>query len=217
VARPKLKSDDEVLAAAGRVLLEVGPHAATLAAVAEAAGLAPATLVQRFGSKQGLLRAFARRAAAQATAPFVAARAREPSPLRALRAGLFASARELGERRRFINSLSLLLLDIQDRQLRRAAATYADQVEAQLCQLLEAAIDAGELPRTDPAARARLIYATWNGALIQWALRGTGRVEAWLGPVLDDAIGASSAGGTRPDRGARNVRGSRAARTRGRR
>lgn len=189
MARPKLKSDEEVLAAAGLVLLDVGPHAVTLAAVAEVAGLAPATLVQRFGSKQGLLRAFAQRAVAQATLPFVAARARESSPLRALREGLFASARELGGGRRFINSLSLLLLDLRDRQLRRAAAAHAERIEAHLCQLLEAAIDAGELQRTDPSARARLIYAAWNGALLQWALRGSGRVEDWLGPVLDDAIG----------------------------
>jgi AcrR family transcriptional regulator len=202
VARPKLKSDDEVLAAAGSVLLEVGPHAVTLAKVAEAAGLAPATLVQRFGSKQGLLRAFARRAAAQATAPFAAARAREPSPLRALRAGLIASARVFGERRSFIHGLQLLLEDMRDPQLRRAAAAHAERIEVELGQLLQAAIDAGELPRTDPSSRARLVYAAWNGALIQWALRGTGRVEDWLGPVLDAAIGASPMLGTAPVVGA---------------
>ena len=54
--RHKLMSDTEVLDHALDLLHARGPQALTFAALAGAAGLAPATLVQRFGTKAGLLR-----------------------------------------------------------------------------------------------------------------------------------------------------------------
>ena len=57
--RRKLISDEAVLDATERVLLERGPHAFTLVDVSKRAGIAPATLIQRFGTKRGLMRAFA--------------------------------------------------------------------------------------------------------------------------------------------------------------
>src|SRR5579862_5603746 len=52
--RRKTISDEAVLTAAARVMFAGGPSDFTLADVAAAAGIAPATLVQRFGDKQGL-------------------------------------------------------------------------------------------------------------------------------------------------------------------
>ena len=53
--RRKLLSDEAVLAGAMRVMGRTGPDAFTLAAVSAETGIAPATLVQRFGDKQGLI------------------------------------------------------------------------------------------------------------------------------------------------------------------
>ena len=53
MARRKTISDEDVLDAAAKVMFSIGP-AFTLAEVAKAAGIAPATLVQRFGDKHGL-------------------------------------------------------------------------------------------------------------------------------------------------------------------
>ncbi|MDQ3742446.1 MAG: TetR/AcrR family transcriptional regulator, partial [Actinomycetota bacterium] len=64
--RPKTVEDDAVLDAALRVVDRAGPAGLTLAAVAEEVGLAPATLVQRFASKRGLLLALAGRGAGRA-------------------------------------------------------------------------------------------------------------------------------------------------------
>jgi AcrR family transcriptional regulator len=50
--RPRTASDEEILAATHRVISSVGPRF-TLADVAREIGLAPATLIQRFGSKKG--------------------------------------------------------------------------------------------------------------------------------------------------------------------
>src|SRR5580704_14598591 len=54
MARKKTISDEDVLDAAAKVMFAAGPSF-TLADVARAAGIAPATLVQRFGDKHGLV------------------------------------------------------------------------------------------------------------------------------------------------------------------
>src|SRR5580698_9259120 len=55
MARTKTISDEAVLAAAATVMFARGPSEFTLGDVARAAGIAPATLVQRFGDKHGLV------------------------------------------------------------------------------------------------------------------------------------------------------------------
>ena len=67
--RPRGMEDAAILRAAAEVIGRTGPARFTLAAVASEIGLVPATLVQRFGSKRGLLLALARQSATDATAP----------------------------------------------------------------------------------------------------------------------------------------------------
>lgn len=55
MTRKKQLSDDALLEAMMPTLCSKGPHDFTLAEVGAAIGMAPATLVQRFGSKQGLV------------------------------------------------------------------------------------------------------------------------------------------------------------------
>ncbi|MFD8888404.1 helix-turn-helix domain-containing protein [Streptomyces erythrochromogenes] len=81
MARPRGVEDAVILRAAVRVMGRVGPAGLTLAAVAGEVGLVPGTLVQRFGSKRGLLLALADRSPT-ATPPATAARSSTtwPSP-----------------------------------------------------------------------------------------------------------------------------------------
>ena len=53
--RPRTVSDAQILYATQRAMSRLGPTRMTLAAVAKEAGLSAATLVQRFGSKRGLM------------------------------------------------------------------------------------------------------------------------------------------------------------------
>src|SRR5262245_37003482 len=106
--------------------MRVGPARFTLADVANEAGLPPATLLQRFGSKRGLILAFAKAAAAEATAPFEQARIQNQSPLAALRAGLVGAARGLESRQEVANSLGVLIDDITDDEMRAAAVRHAE-------------------------------------------------------------------------------------------
>jgi len=48
-------TDEDVFAAAQRVMSRRGPHELTLADIAHEAGVTPGRLVQRFGSKRALL------------------------------------------------------------------------------------------------------------------------------------------------------------------
>ena len=181
--RTKTLSDEQVLDAVARVLLRLGPRF-TLADAGAETGLSPATLLQRFGSKRGLLLAFAKAAAADAEAPFERARAERKSPLGALELALVGGAKPLRGRQEVANSLALLLDDLADEEMRAAAVQHARTTEKAIRALLEAAITAGELKGGDPAELALAVQAVYNGAIIQWALRGSGSFAAFLDRVL---------------------------------
>lgn len=186
--RPKTRSDEEVLLATAAVLRSRGPHAFTLADVAGAVGLSPATLVQRFGTKRGLLLAFARRAAEQATTALLPEGA--PRGYAALRALLVAEADAMGERHLAANDLAMLLEDVRDPELRPHARAHAERTQIAIEVHLRAALRAKELESVTAKSLARVLQATWNGALIGWALRardGT-RAGAYVGKLLDQLV-----------------------------
>ena len=62
MARPRSIADDDILKAANVIMQAGGPAGLTFAAVAKATGLAAATLVQRFGSRDAMLVAALQRA-----------------------------------------------------------------------------------------------------------------------------------------------------------
>ncbi len=184
VARPRSVSEEQILLATQRTLLRLGPGSITLAEVASEVGLAPATLVQRYGSKRGLLLAFARAAAASAKTPFVHARQSVASPIQALRRALGHVARDLSSRQQVANSLAMLLVDLEDTELLTAARAHAQNTQAAIKELLDAALLAGELPQVNTEHLSLSVQAAWNGALVQWALRDGTDFEAFLNDVM---------------------------------
>src|SRR5262245_56235614 len=84
--RPRKATDDEVFAAATRVMARCGPADLTLAMIAGEAGLTAGALVQRFGSKRALLLTLAGRFATETDHLFAGLRATSASPLATLRA-----------------------------------------------------------------------------------------------------------------------------------
>jgi AcrR family transcriptional regulator len=182
--RPKTVPDRAVVAATARVLLRLGPTRFTLADVASEVGLAPATLLQRFGSKQGLLLAFAQLSAAQAAEPFERSARAHPRALAALRAALREASGGLHTRQEVANSLQVLLADLTDEAMRAAAANHARTTQRAIRELLDRAVAEGELVTRDSAGLALAIQAAWNGAIIQWALRGSGSFASLLDRVL---------------------------------
>ena len=188
MARPRTIDDRELLAAAWRAVGRVGPVRLTLSEVARDAGVSPATLVQRFGSKRRLLLALAAEAAEDAGGELRDARANHASPLAALRAGLIADATTVADPQAFANSLAFLQVEIADPDFHGSIRTYADAVLAEIRDLLDAAVAAGELRPTGTARLARTVLTTYNGALITWAIHRRGPLARWLTRELDAVL-----------------------------
>jgi AcrR family transcriptional regulator len=183
MARPRTRSDPEVLSAVLRAVATHGVARLTLADVGREAGLAASTLAERFGSKRALLLAAARHAAGEVRLP------RAGSPLQSAVDGLVALAAGVGDRRAFAHSLALLQLDVEDAGFRAAAAEHFAAVRSQLAALLREARDAGELaPDADPDALARALHVAYNGALVVWAVTGDGPLEEALRADLEAVL-----------------------------
>ena len=181
--RPRTLSDAAILEATGRVVERLGPTRLTLADVAAEVGLAAPTLVQRFGSKRGLLLAFAEQASASVSDGFAAARAATRSPLGALLAALERMASPVQTPEAMANNLAFLQTDLADPEFHRHALAHARAVRTEIRALLEAAVRAGELAPRDGARLERLaraVQVVYTGALVTWAVEREGTVGQWL-------------------------------------
>src|SRR5215471_10220592 len=168
--RPRTVSDDQIFAATARAVTRLGPARMTLADVGDAVGLSAAALVQRFGSKRGLLLAFVSSAPGQADECFVRMRAAHSSPLAALVAAALEGAQHVSSPDELANSVAFLQMDLSDPDFRRPALANSKQILAGYEALIRDAIAAGELAKCDAARLARAIHAMVGGSLINWAI-----------------------------------------------
>ena len=187
--RPRSVSDDAIFEAVAAVISSVGPKGLTLGAVAERAGLTAPALTQRFGSKRGLLVAFATREAAGVGDVFAGARAAHPDPLTALIATLAALPSGITTRESLANNLAFLQLDLTDPELRTHAVAQSRALRAEIAALVAEAVGKGLLtPAASPETLAADLYATYCGAMLTWAVDGTGELSDWLTEHLERAI-----------------------------
>jgi AcrR family transcriptional regulator len=180
--RPRKASDDEVFAAATRVMARCGPAELTLAMIASEAGLTAGALVQRFGSKRALLLGLAERLAAETDQLFAGLRAASSSPIAALRAYAACMANLGTSATALANNLAWLQQDLTDPDFRRSTQRQARASRRELQRLVEDAIDQRELDGSvDPGALARAIEVTVGGSLMAWAIHQEGTCGAWVG------------------------------------
>lgn len=186
--RPKV-SDEEIFGAAGRVMARVGPAQLMLADIAGEAGLTAGALVQRFGSKRGLLLAVSARAAESTPAMFAQLRAAHASPLGAVRAYADCMAAMGESPGALAHHLAYLQLDLTDPDFHRHTMAQARATRAGLRDLLTAAVAAGELtPSLDVDALARTVEITVGGSLMAWAFYREGTAAAWVREDLDAVL-----------------------------
>lgn len=186
--RPRTIPDAAILAAAARVVGEVGPARLTLARVAQGAGLSAATLVQRFGSRRSLLLHLAESAAGDARVAVARARASTPSPLAAARRVLEALAHLARSPAEMANHLAFLQMDLTDPDFHRLTQRQAREQERLLGELLDEAMRAGELRRGNARALARTLLTVTNGSLLRWAIMRKGGAARWLRDDLDAVL-----------------------------
>jgi AcrR family transcriptional regulator len=179
--RPRTVADADILAAAYRVMSRVGPTRLTLAEIAREAGLAPATLIQRFGSKRGLLLTLASGAAEYVDECFAMVRAQHPdSPLEALLTAATALVQITTTPEEMTNHLAYLQIDIGDPDFHRHILDHTRRTIAGYTALLDDAVAAGELEPCDTARLARAVASLTPGSLLNWAIVREGSSLNWV-------------------------------------
>jgi AcrR family transcriptional regulator len=186
--RPRLATDNDILAAVFRAVARHGPANLTLADVAKEVGLSPAALVQRFGSKRELLLAAAADAASGHAFLFTGLRERHSSPAAAV-LGLAECMTILGTTRAQVaNSLAFFQSDLTDAEFQRHARTGAHTFHTGIRSLLRDAISAGELKKCDTEALARALHATLWGSVLGWVIDGEGELASWIAADLKTVL-----------------------------
>ena len=187
--RPRATSDSAILIAAHRAVTRVGPMRLTLADVAREAGVSPATLVQRFGSKRQLLLALVAAGSGEVEQQWASILAlAQQSPLKALfayaecMAGLAPTPEVLS------NHLSFLQMDLVDPEFHRVAVAHARETLSFLQRTLNEAVARGELMPCNTTRLARAVQAMVGGSLMQWAIDRDDKLRNRLREDLDTLL-----------------------------
>lgn len=186
--RPRTVSDDEILAATARAMSRVPPTRFTLAEVAQEVGLAPATLVQRFGSKRGLLLALSAQSAASMDTSFAVVRQAHASPLEALFTAATEMARFSPTPEELANSIAYLHIDLSDAEFHKHILDSSRGMQRGYRRLLDDAVEARELADCDTDRLARAVEAVAAGSLIGWAIHRKGKAETWVRRDLETLL-----------------------------
>jgi AcrR family transcriptional regulator len=178
--RPRETSDEEILAATARVMQRRSPAQLTLAEVAKEAGVVPATLIQRFRTKRGLLLAVCGTAPSAVPAQFAEARKRFRSPLAALvelmtECTSFASTPEA-----MANGLAYLQVDLTDPDFHAITLAQSRALLKEIRKLIVEAAAARELKSCDATRLAHLVHVTYGGSMLDWAIYREGTVANWV-------------------------------------
>ena len=183
--RPRRISDEAVLEGTLKVMSRKGPAEFTLAAVAAEVGIAPATLVQRFGDKRGLIQ----RALSHDNSGFARLADEVPAaPGRANAVALFLSMTpEAVDADELATGLLWLREDFRDPMLNRLAR--------ERFRLLRAALAERMPPLPVPAELAALLLeAQWQGAVNQWGFFREGTLANYLQRSLEAWFDLAEAG-----------------------
>jgi AcrR family transcriptional regulator len=200
--RPRATSDSAILAATHRAVTRVGPMRLTLADVAREAGVSPAALVQRFGSKRQLLLALVAAGSGEVEDQWASiVTLAKQSPLQALYAYAECMAGLAPTPEVLANQLSFLQMDLVDPEFHRLALEHARGTLGFLQKTLADAVAKGELAPCDTKRLARAVQATVGGSLMQWAIDREGKLRKRLREDLETLLQPRSpARATRPRR-----------------
>ncbi len=177
MSRRKGLSDEAVLDAALPVITREGPAGFTLADIGKVTGLAPATLIQRFGGKSELVAAAFARAGARFTDTLAAApKTKGPAAVIALFLMMTPETEDVGA---VADQLLWLRQDMRDPVLNAVTRAHFANLRAAVAERMPPLpMDAGDA--------ARLIEAQWQGALNQWGIEPVGTLADYVSTALAD-------------------------------
>lgn len=177
--RPRTVTEDAVLNAAADMIGRGGPAALTFAAVGKIAGLAPATLVQRYGSRDALLQATLLRMWGRLDDATQRADELRPVSVEGAVALLVGLSGQYGKDDDDAQGLLLLREDFRDPVLRARGVDWGDALARAL----------GRRITDEPAAEmvlGRLMASQWQGCLIWWGFARTGSLREYVRRELRD-------------------------------
>lgn len=177
--RKRSVPDEAILDDALRLAETRGPSALTFQALSAEVGLAPATLVQRFGTKAGLLRAALLRAWDMLDAATAAADAGAGDGPEGVVDLVLALSGQY-DPSEDADQILLLREDLRDPVLRaRGQAWIATLEEAVERRLPDA-----------PAGVGRLVVSLWQGSLTVWQFQRRGDLDVALGTAVASLLTA---------------------------
>ena len=165
--RRKEIADAAVLEAALIVMAREGSAGLTMALVGKEAGLSPATLVQRFRTKDALVHAALLLAWDQLDESTAEQDASQPEDVEGAMLLLESLSTPQGKAGGYVNGLLLLREDLRDPVLRARGAAWLETL----------ALALGRRITADPRARrplGRMFVCQWQGAQIWWAFTRRG-------------------------------------------
>jgi AcrR family transcriptional regulator len=180
--RKRAIPDHDVLDAALSIVRAQGPGALTFAALADRVELAPATIVQRFGTKAGLLRAALTRAwdlLDEATSVAIDQAPLSPAGVIEI---LVALSGQYSEGDDFADQLLILREDLRDPVLRERGRLWLER----LSEAIEGRLDDTLQGRTERLGL--LVFAEWQGALIIWSFRRKGSLRDEVRMRLEELL-----------------------------
>jgi AcrR family transcriptional regulator len=198
--RPRETSDAEILAALARVMQHRSPVHLTLADVAKEAGVHPATLIQRFGTKRELLLAHCKAWTADVVGQFARARAKYGSPLKTLLEFFAECSSFAATPESMANFLAHLQIDLTDPEFYALLLTQFVTMRAETKKLLDNAVAVRELRPCDTAELARLVQQVNYGAMLDWAVYRKGPLAAWIHRSLEALLAPYRSGRPRKSR-----------------
>jgi AcrR family transcriptional regulator len=181
--RPKTLPDHEVLAAAHRLMHAHGPDALTFARLAKACGLSASTLVQRFGSKAGLVQNTLLHAWDRLDAKTAGLAAAVPKTPGGAIEFLVALSRDYGEIEAYAEGLLVLREDLRDPALRARGAAWKEALSGALESCFAEVSHA-------PQGIGLLMASQWQGSLLWWSFDPQGDVKSFVKDSLNRFVSA---------------------------
>jgi AcrR family transcriptional regulator len=167
VPRKKTLSDADLLDRVLTLMRRSGPQGVTFAAAAVETGLSGPTLVQRFGSRDGLLHAALLRAWDLLDERTEAAIATQPATPAGAVAILVTLSGDFGSGENYAEGLLVLREDLRNPELRARGDKWGRRLAEALGRCFA---DSGG-PRPD---LGRLLAGQWQGALLWWGFSRNG-------------------------------------------
>ncbi|WP_191906660.1 TetR/AcrR family transcriptional regulator [Microbacterium lushaniae] len=184
---------DQIERSAAEVLAEVGYAAASVARIAEHAGVSKGVITYHFASKDEILRRVALRLFRECAAHIAANTSGATTPAERLRAAISAELEFFSSRRVEFRAMAEVMANHRDTRFAREFDHVSATESEALAELLAEGQTRGDFRPFDVGEVAHLILAAKNAVLDRWAAEETSDLASATATLLDFVTSAVSA------------------------